>query len=481
MGHQHHFLSRLDRVSLPHVERALALYRDHDLVRYLLGRLSIPDEAERVAISLDHPERGPFLIVTREGRFVTCLGEGMGPGRLPIVTRERLDGISAKVDDLRARRAARAAIEGRGSRDLLLALYHGGEDLSREEIFAASSLAPLLRTEILRLIGEAGNALDEVADTILHVLRRTDKPGPQWRSTLEGYYKTHWMAVHLTAIVAAEAREVLERMTDEKRRRLRTVLSSPPFQHAHVAPAARAIWAVGKIGRCLVPNYKAAYAAAGSVMALFESALCLSELGLRHVRSRAEVRKALSVLPAGLSPPAASPALHGFTKKIVGLCDHAFDRPEDAVAAHRAWGAELAVAQTRRFPPGHPHRYEREEDVPAALAFALVVTAGSASSAIRRRSSRCSSRSRGSRGPGWRICTCPTISSRRSARRGSPARRWSCSARRPTYGNRSRRRGPGGRRAMVRAHAGAARNTSGAAPMDRRSRPDPGPGPGLLP
>lgn len=42
MGHQHHFLSRLDRVSLQHVELALTLYRDHDLVRYLLARLSIP-------------------------------------------------------------------------------------------------------------------------------------------------------------------------------------------------------------------------------------------------------------------------------------------------------------------------------------------------------------------------------------------------------------------------------------------------------
>jgi uncharacterized protein YchJ len=28
MGHDHHFLSRLDRVSLPHVELALSLYRD---------------------------------------------------------------------------------------------------------------------------------------------------------------------------------------------------------------------------------------------------------------------------------------------------------------------------------------------------------------------------------------------------------------------------------------------------------------------
>ena len=48
-GHQHHFLSRL---ALPHVELALHLYRDHELVRFLLGRASLPDGAERLAISL---------------------------------------------------------------------------------------------------------------------------------------------------------------------------------------------------------------------------------------------------------------------------------------------------------------------------------------------------------------------------------------------------------------------------------------------
>jgi len=34
--HAHHFLSRLDRVSLPHVELALGLYRDDDMLRYIL-------------------------------------------------------------------------------------------------------------------------------------------------------------------------------------------------------------------------------------------------------------------------------------------------------------------------------------------------------------------------------------------------------------------------------------------------------------
>ena len=57
MGHQHHFLSRLDRVDMPQVELALGLYRDHELVRFLLGRLTLPEGAERVAISLRSVKR----------------------------------------------------------------------------------------------------------------------------------------------------------------------------------------------------------------------------------------------------------------------------------------------------------------------------------------------------------------------------------------------------------------------------------------
>src|SRR5437868_5822278 len=102
-GHQHHFLSRLDRVSAPQVELALSLYRDVPLLRFILEKARLPEGAERAAISLEHPAEGPFIVVTRDGKFVTCLGKGMSPGELPIITRGQLDGIAAKAEDLRER------------------------------------------------------------------------------------------------------------------------------------------------------------------------------------------------------------------------------------------------------------------------------------------------------------------------------------------------------------------------------------------
>ena len=42
---------------------------------------------DRVAISLDDPREGPFIVVTQGGAFVTTLGRGMSPTGLPVVSR----------------------------------------------------------------------------------------------------------------------------------------------------------------------------------------------------------------------------------------------------------------------------------------------------------------------------------------------------------------------------------------------------------
>src|SRR5260370_879724 len=68
--HAEHFLSRLDRLPPSEVDLALELYRDRDLLRAVLDAATLPERAERAAISIDHPVDGPFLVVTRSGHFV---------------------------------------------------------------------------------------------------------------------------------------------------------------------------------------------------------------------------------------------------------------------------------------------------------------------------------------------------------------------------------------------------------------------------
>jgi len=86
VGHDEHFLRRLDRVADDQVELALTLYRDQELLAEVLGRAALPEGTERLAISLDDPQQGPFVIVTGGGRFVTCLGKGIRVDGEPVLT-----------------------------------------------------------------------------------------------------------------------------------------------------------------------------------------------------------------------------------------------------------------------------------------------------------------------------------------------------------------------------------------------------------
>jgi hypothetical protein len=86
-GHDVHFLERLERLSTPETELALSLYQDPVLIRALLEQLRLPEGAARVALSLGDGERGPFVVVARDGHFVTCLAEGMSPGDHPVIPR----------------------------------------------------------------------------------------------------------------------------------------------------------------------------------------------------------------------------------------------------------------------------------------------------------------------------------------------------------------------------------------------------------
>ena len=177
MSHAHHFLSRLDRVSAPQVELALSLYNDAPLLRYLLGEAQLPEGAERVAISLADPTQGPFLVVTREGRFVTCLGEGMSCGDLPVVSRGKLDGIAAQIGDLRARFEACKQLAGQagGLGKLLGRIHEAGDELSREEFIALSALHPLFAFELVHALFGAAEGLVRARDRLLPHLRRSDR------------------------------------------------------------------------------------------------------------------------------------------------------------------------------------------------------------------------------------------------------------------------------------------------------------------
>jgi hypothetical protein len=374
-GHQHHFLSRLDRLALPQVELALHLYRDHDLVRFILGWVKLPDGADRIALSLDHPADGPFLIVTREGRFVTCLGAGMQPGDTPVVTRGQLDAIAAKHHELASRLAACRDLVGEDSMvsKMIRRIYDLGDGVSREDFIAVSAVQPLLGSEFMRLQVDATGDLADVRPQVLAILRRTERPKPYTHDLLRAYWKTFWLLGHLAVLVGLDGRTLLGALDAERIRAVETFYSRSTFEQTILATAVKGLWSVGKMGKVLLANYKRAYASSTLLLEQVEASLGLAILGLRHASVRAEARKALASIPAAIAAMPPESPLRQFADAITTMCDWAFDEPHKPLGFHLSIGAAEAVARTAALPAGASFRFASEKEVPEELAMTLAV------------------------------------------------------------------------------------------------------------
>jgi len=306
-GHAHHFLSRLDRVARAHVEVALMLYRDDDLLRFILDRARLPEGVDRVALSLDDATRGPFLIVTRDGRFVTCLGAGMKPTNRMIVTRAQLDGHIARARDVRARNEALIDLGDR-AKDVYKRIIEAGDELTREQIVAASASATPIRPH---LVGHAADVIQElykIRRTVVPILRRTKNPRAVTHPMLRIYWNLAFAAGHLTVLASVDGPGLVEKLpmlVSEDG----LMLSLLTVEQGIMAVALKGVWAAGKVGRELLPAYKRVLAESTCQLRIADAALGLTVLGLRHARLRAEVHKALGAPHDGVDRPDETRAL----------------------------------------------------------------------------------------------------------------------------------------------------------------------------
>lgn len=373
-GHQAHFLSRLDRVSAPHVELALSLYRDVDLLKYILSHARLPEAAERAAISLDHPTEGPFLVVTRDGKFVTCLGAGMSSGDLPIITRGQLDGIGAKLAVLRERVALCKTLAGErgGLGKLLRRIYEAADEFSREEFLAISALQPIYAPEFFSYLFGAAVDIQEARDVLVRALRKSDKLKPAYRPSLLAYWKQLWAIGHLSVLSAIDGRSVIDSFPGWINQMLHK--ASPSWgavRQGVLGLAIKGAWTSGRFGKVLLPGFKSRFPKASSHLTILDAVMGLTLIGMRTSRLKAEVQKTLA---GGLDPeddgsPNAFAELARVTAKIA---IDIMDEPEPSLLAHREIGAKLAVLSSKGIRSG-PYRFEKTEDVPDDLARTLAV------------------------------------------------------------------------------------------------------------
>lgn len=373
--HSHHFLTRLDRLSIPHVELALSLYRDHELLKVIIDSSKVPEGVERVALSLADPQRGPFLVVTRGGKFVTCLGEGMSTGSLIVIPREKVDGTATKVEVLRGRIDVARKVTGErgGVGKLFRRLYDAGPRLSREEFIAVSAWQPMLATDFLRWMLDTANDVAEAKIILTRQLRRTDKLNSKFTEWARSFYNSIWFIGHMATLAALDGRRPFEQLRPE----VYEIWQELPYawsavRQGLIGPALRGIWGSGRMGKMLMSTYKQIRREATTMYRVIETTYSLAAIGLRHSRFALEVEKELaSPLPPTVGGELYQKILDVIAQDVNLIYKTTRMQRELLLPPYLKMGAEMAVRYSVNARPGSRFKFTRGEDVPDEIAYAL--------------------------------------------------------------------------------------------------------------
>jgi hypothetical protein len=296
-NHAEHFLRRIDRLDLRHAELALALYRDEVLLREVLAQLELPAGAERVAIALEDPKRGPFVIVTREARFVTCLAEGMRIGpELPVVTRAKLEAVGRKLTKLRDLLGDIGKDTRREMQQLFMRIGVGGESVTREEFASVARFLPLLHNSFLASFAET---LQSNAARFERLRRPRDLHRRKHEHELHAYWQEVWALGHYALLLGSDGGDVLKHLASldpgdgsmlESMARTFTQGAALP---AIGTIAIRGAWLVSRAPEVTLGPLKRAYTAARDLSSTLTFGCGLCAIALRHRDYRAEVAKVL--------------------------------------------------------------------------------------------------------------------------------------------------------------------------------------------
>jgi hypothetical protein len=369
--HAHHFLQRLDRVTREHTEYALNLYNDHEALKYVLGNLHTPKGAERVALTIgDDPREGPYVIVTHDGHFVTCLGKGMSTGPWPVVPRPQIDALLAKVADKRERRefAQRELRPGEEDENLFQRVISRGSRLTKEDFHALTAFEAMLGTSpYLMMIDFSLDVLEERPGA-----SNIQKVHGGLLKAIERHDRLTWSVAHLAVLSGAGERRDLDELIELRK----DVQSTPTYMCAvHMGHTffQRAHWLAARLGKAALPTYKRALEnATGNWVAMMEAANGIAAIGLRHASAFDECYRFLNSLKA-----AAEEKPEEFDR--VGRAGFGFwaaeamTRVDEDIENALKTGQEWCVVYGQNLPDGHPLKFTKPEDVPLDLAKTAVL------------------------------------------------------------------------------------------------------------
>ena len=364
MSHAHHFLERLDRVDREQTEFALSLYNDHEAVAFVLGRVNLPEGTERVALAVDTSSDGPVVLVTRDGKFVTCLGRGMRHDH-PVVPRQQLDALLAKVADKRARRELlqRERRPDEENKDILQRVFTRGSRLSREDFLVLTAFEPMLGvTPFLFMMEIGADALKTRALVMPHAHNLVVKGSSM--KAIERLHRMEWAVAHLALLSGAADRRELDAFLDTRA----TGNASGTFAcsaQGGMTFYLRAAWVAARFGKPVVPVYKAAFVNAKEWMSLLDAGVGLAAIALRHAGTSAEIRRFFEGYgPAKEKPETVDEIRNNVATAMLSVFDTAAERTATTIGVGRSFGHIFG----QHLPAGHPYRFETKEEVPEELA-----------------------------------------------------------------------------------------------------------------
>ena len=289
--HDGHFLSRLERLSVSQVELALALYHDHELMKVLLNCLKIGDTVQRVAISIKDPVSGPFIIVTRDGNFVTCLGEGMFVSGIPVVTQEQFQRVARSVQRARNTMDEIALHPRREVSRVLERLQNCGSNVSREDFLAVAAWQPLLAPAILQAFARAN---DRLVLTYRELAGRQNRFKRRDENALHRYWMDAWAIAHFTMLLGVDGGHFMRSASHVPEfENVGRALSFATVRLNVASHGIRGAWLAAKVGKPLVPLMKQAYQTPAAALHLVDAGIALSAIGYTHRKLQSEIGKVL--------------------------------------------------------------------------------------------------------------------------------------------------------------------------------------------
>jgi len=365
MSHDHHFLERTVDLSrnlpLPALERAMLLYNDPQLLRFVFAQARLPEGLEDIAIALTDEEQPPHLVVHRSGHFRSILGAGMAVTDARILTRQKFDGLVERMEALRERLAVSEKLSGErgGAAKLINRLRVGGNCLSQEEFVAISHWQPLLRDYFVILFGE----LADKQDYRRRLLRR-GSPKRLERTAeelLHSYWQGHFLLGHLALLSVMDRHRLAPTMPVETDKMFDYFVRTL-FCQGSIGLALKAGWVCGELGKDILGAAKRLYCTKGGKWELIEGGMALIGIACRRSQTFAEVVKATDMPLRG-----ASPEDRPFVEQIIDIIRQVlavFETPDPAEV--EAW---IACAN-QAFQDWH--RLSTEQVLPAELRVAAV-------------------------------------------------------------------------------------------------------------